>query len=394
VIVSGLPPGVDADVNVTGPGAFSTSLTASATVDGLVPGSYSVTSRSVSPASSIVVATYDAQISQPAPSLAAGDAVTVDVTYARRPGTGRLWIPLQGTAWALDPARLLGGGSPQPAERVDAPPACADALVFGPGGDLFWASYNTTSVTRFTPAQVQVGASQAPSVTISTPCKPAGAAFDGAGNLWVTCYTASKVVKYTAAQLLGEGDLTPTVILSGAGSSLVGPVGIAFDADGNLWVSNRYGNSISKYSPGQLGTSGAPVPTMTIGSTALNGANQIAFAPDGSLWLANTGGHSLLRFSPAQLATGGAALTPATTITENLGGTPFAPAALAFDGSGDLWVMHLAISGGWSVFRLDAPSLASDGSPAATAQISGIGTGYTASAIAFYPTPATVPIRH
>jgi sugar lactone lactonase YvrE len=403
VLVSGLPAGADADVTVTGPGAFSASVTASATLDALAPGSYAITSRSVSPASPIVAATYDAQVSPASTELAAGGAATVTVTYARRPGTGRLWIPLQGTAYAFDPERLLGGGAPQPAERIDAAGTQADALVFDAGGDLFWASYNIGAVTRFTPTQLRQGGSQLPSVTLGMPCDPAGAAFDGEGSLWVTCYTASEVVKYTASQLAGMGDPTPAVILSAAGSSLYGPVGIAFDASGNLWVSNRFGNTISKYTPDQLAASGAPVPRVTIASTALNGANQIAFAADGSLWLANTAGHDLLRFAPAQLETGGAAVSPMTTIASSPStaviaaagiGAAWSPAGLAFDGSGDLWVLYLGTGGTWSLCRLAAASLGSDGAPPPTARIDGTGTGYTASAIAFYPPPASVPIRH
>src|SRR5690348_7015587 len=48
VTVSGLPSGTSASVTVTGPGGYSSTLTHSATLSNLTPGSYQLTASSVS----------------------------------------------------------------------------------------------------------------------------------------------------------------------------------------------------------------------------------------------------------------------------------------------------------------------------------------------------------
>jgi len=71
VDVGGLPAGADADVSVTGPGGFSAALTGSATLPGVVVGSYTVTAASVA----VGDLTY-APVVSGSPALVLGAATT------------------------------------------------------------------------------------------------------------------------------------------------------------------------------------------------------------------------------------------------------------------------------------------------------------------------------
>ena len=83
VTLSGLPSGTAGSVTVTGPGGFSRVLTASGTVDGLAPGSYTVAASSVSAAGS----TYaPASASQTVDVPASTSRVQVTVVYAQQNG--------------------------------------------------------------------------------------------------------------------------------------------------------------------------------------------------------------------------------------------------------------------------------------------------------------------
>lgn len=77
VTISGLPGGVNADVDVTGPSGFTAALTASQTFTDVDPGSYTITAASVSDGSDV----YAATVSTSPAIVPAGGSVTVTVTY-------------------------------------------------------------------------------------------------------------------------------------------------------------------------------------------------------------------------------------------------------------------------------------------------------------------------
>ena len=78
-------------------------------------------------------------------------------------------------------------------------------------------------------------------------------AFDSAGNLWESNFNGNSIVEFTREQIR---DLRRTpapsasvIIAEDGGGNLNGPEGIAFDADGNLWVCAENGQQILMYTP-------------------------------------------------------------------------------------------------------------------------------------------------
>ena len=82
--VSGLPGGANANITVTGPGGFSRSLTATTTINGLVPGSYTVAAFSVSSGGT----TYAPSPASQSRSVSAGATATASVAYTGSGGGG------------------------------------------------------------------------------------------------------------------------------------------------------------------------------------------------------------------------------------------------------------------------------------------------------------------
>lgn len=110
VTISGLPGGVDGDVEVTGPSSFSQTLTATDTLDGLAAGIYEVAAATVDDAGD----SYAATVTSSPVTVPAGGSAGVTVAYT-----------------LLDPALV---GSLQ-VDITGLPPGTdADVNVSGPGG--------------------------------------------------------------------------------------------------------------------------------------------------------------------------------------------------------------------------------------------------------------------
>jgi sugar lactone lactonase YvrE len=320
--------GMTPSVAVEGPGGYQQTITATGTLSGLVPGSYTVAGRSVIGSSSIFPVAYTATVTGSPVTVNAGDTATASVSYAPAE-PAMLWV---GTA-ASDGPRLLGYTASELETSTSAPPAIA--LTPPPG---------TGAVT--------------------------GMAFDQDGNLWVADSANSTVSKYTAAQLASSGSVTPAVVLSSTdlyspiyglmtGPSIMGPHGLAFDASGNLWVANGnpdyYGqSSIAEFAPSQLVTSGALVPLyMVFGDYCsyrcrfFHSPQTLLFDPTGNLWVSDLTTEKVLIYPPDQLKPqpGLGFSFDSLSIWDDTGqgeaGTDSgldSPIGLAFDAAGDLWV--------------------------------------------------------
>ena len=212
-----------------------------------------------------------------------------------------------------------------------------------PGSGDLWVVANgtaTATLAAYSAAQLAASTGAAPATAVATGAATAvlfGAAFDASGNLWVTDEGDNAVVEFASSQLAASGSPTPAVTLGTNGSSLNKPTGLAFDASGNLWVANYGNNTVVEFAASQLAASGNPTPRATLSATAgsLSLPAGLAFDAAGNLWVANAG-NSIVEY-PAGLL--GATGSPAPTVTL-AGGILSNPAGLAFDADGNLWVAN------------------------------------------------------
>jgi sugar lactone lactonase YvrE len=191
---------------------------------------------------------------------------------------------------------------------------------------------------------------------------PTGLAFDANGNLWVAERNENTITEYTPPFLQTS---TPSVIITNGDP---GPTSVAFDAAGNLWAPtfNTIPNgTIVEYTP-PFGSSSAPATTITTGLTN-NIPTGLAFDANGNAWIAelvagNTSS-AVAEFSQPLTSTS----SPSVMIPGASGGD----VGLAFDPTGNLWVANQSTTLG-SVFELAKP-LTSSSTPGATIT-SGINT--------------------
>jgi sugar lactone lactonase YvrE len=120
----------------------------------------------------------------------------------------------------------------------------------------------------------------------------------------------------------------------------------AFDSAGNLWVSDSARQVIFKFSAAQVNAGGGSgiTPAGVIDTIALDGPLGLAFDADGDLWVANNSDESVVEFSAKDLATvsGVVNIIPAVILLTNKAEVPSLenPWGLAFDAAGDLWVTN------------------------------------------------------
>ena len=167
---------------------------------------------------------------------------------------------------------------------------------------------------------------------------PDCATFDAAGDLWVVNFNGRSVVEYASNAFSGGPQAPERTISSDSSGSLNSPAGCAFDQSGDLWVANDLTNTVVEYAPGTP-ASGAQVPIATIssdGSDSLSGPVALAFDQSGDLWVANYDNSTVVEYTMSDLASG--SQVPAVTISADASGVLNSPLGIAFDRSGDLWV--------------------------------------------------------
>lgn len=163
-----------------------------------------------------------------------------------------------------------------------------------------------------------------PPPTAGTLCLSTRLAFDASENLWVLDRGNNRVLMYPPAQqkqggvatlVIGQANFTS----SGTGTSptsLDAPQDLAFDPQGNLWVSDLLNNRVLKYMPPF--TSGMAASAVlgqtnflssTPGTTAstLNQPVALAFDSNGTLVVTDAFNNRSLSFPKSQQITGGSA---------------------------------------------------------------------------------------
>lgn len=191
-----------------------------------------------------------------------------------------------------------------------------DGCTFDKQGNLWVVDATAKGMHKISKSQLNAGGTILPALTITATADldfPNFAVFDKSGNLWVTSEDSSTIVEFAANQLKSSGDKTPAVILSDDGSGSIDEPGqAAFDGSGNLWVPN-YGNStVVMFKKSDLGSSGSPTPKITLmdasvmSSDSLDGPWGLTFRGKGALWVSNYSSGNISMFIPSQIKSSGA----------------------------------------------------------------------------------------
>jgi hypothetical protein len=228
---------------------------------------------------------------------------------------------------------------------------------------------NGTNVLEYIPSQLTVAGTSAavPHLMNNSGSfgAPQGVTFDAKGNLWVMDPEAvvngakktPALLEFSPAQLAAlVTTAAPDPIATITSTGLNFPQQSVFDAQGNQWVTDHNNNSVLVFTAAQLAKTGVNnvVPAVTITSADFNGPLGIAFDINGDLWIANNGGvpganntmsaagTTIVEFLAAHLPTPPATgvltpdLTPDVILSDDGQNSIQAPWALIFDGRGHL----------------------------------------------------------
>lgn len=220
-----------------------------------------------------------------------------------------------------------------------------------PGSGKLWTrpANGAAQIAAYAEAQLRAGAEQTPMVTRQMGLTAvADLAFDRHGNLWAIDNVAGNtaLVGYRM-ETLGMPDRPADVRLTG----LEGLRALAFDAQGTLWAAQRVAGGMDRVvaiAASELTFPAASAPTTravtaarALTSAELAAPADLAFDLAGNLWVASTDRDALVQFGASQLAAGGA-VTPAYKVTarKTMGpilGAYGGPTSVAFDASRNLW---------------------------------------------------------
>jgi sugar lactone lactonase YvrE len=221
------------------------------------------------------------------------------------------------------------------------------ALAFDAHDNLFVADGSGTTVSVFALAYDANGnllpGNTTASATLTGLNRPQALAFDAHGNLFVANFGfggSDTTVSVFALAYDASGNVVLGSTTLATLSGLDGPDALAFDAKGNLYVANALGNTVSEFALA-YNASGNLLPggtTLTSTLTGLNGPIALAFDGDGNLYVANVFGNTP-GSSGTTVSVFASGSTPAAPLT-GLNG----PSALTFDG-GNLYVANVGSSG-------------------------------------------------
>jgi sugar lactone lactonase YvrE len=398
--VTGLPDDVDAKVTITGSEGAPTDVAASMMLSDAASGMYRVAAERVASVSPIVRAIYEPTVSDESFCLTESPSRTVTVAYAKVASSDTLWTSNANS----DSGDLLGfasadlDASGDPAATVDAIARVGRALAFDNEGNL-WTIAGTVAdapLSRYASADLGASGKKTADRMLMpelSGCSPGltALAFEPSGALWVADLCGDRLIRF-AADSLGASSAFTLNADDIAMGTIEAPRGIAFDASGNMWVSDA--TSLHRYPAASLAPGQAHEPTFALNVNTEKGAalppDALAFDSDGNLWATSFGGNIIYKLTPADLTPAGTSkdVVPSVQIAVTVGALL---ESLAFDESGGLWLTY---SQG-KLARLAPTQLGTStnaGDPTIPETIlASANIGYP-SAMAFYPTAAGLPL--
>ena len=243
-------------------------------------------------------------------------------------------------------------------------------VAVGSGGALYVADSLNNTIRKITSSGVvttlagQSGTAGSVDATGAAAFfrQPLGVAVDSSGNVYVTDFGNNSIRKVTqggvVTTLAGTEGVTTTTFTTGlpstagsmdgtgAGASFNGPMGIAIDSSGNLFVTDTGNNTIRKITSAGVVTTVAGSPaaagfTDGTGSAALfNGPRGIAVDSSDNLYVADAGNSLIRKVTSAGVVTTLAGAPANYAVVEGTGAAAIfdAPSGAAVDGSGNLYI--------------------------------------------------------
>jgi len=392
--ITGHDPG---SVSVDG---LSAPVTATSTVPVLAGPHTVTAARMTTANAGITSDAYEGTVDNPNPCVKAGATTVVNVTYKLIPTSGVLWLgvsnaPAGATMLGYLPASVAASGTVL-ADAVTNTGG-SDGFTFDKAGNM-WVLGGTTAdppLARYPASEFELDAlDKTPDIIIDSPSfgsaipGPKVVAFDPAGNLWVSVVASDKVIRFTPAQIAATGSPTAAVEWTG----ILSPQGLAFDASGNLWVAAHDDNAVVRIDAAHLGASGVGADLGITTEYTASGVTSslrfpigLAFDAAGNLWVNYDGILAKIPVSD-QAGIGSKMITPPVVITTDVATLPV---GIAFDQDGGLWLAD-AVN---SFARFDATQLTASGTPTPSRIISSSDVG-SAAWFAMYPAPASLPLYH
>lgn len=235
------------------------------------------------------------------------------------------------------------------------------AVTADADGNVYVADTDNMVIRKITPAGVVTtfagggpGTTTNGTGTSASFSEPLGIAIDASGNLYVSDRTNGLIRKITPAAVVttfAGGGSGPEINGTGTAALFSGPAGLAVDKNGNVYVAEEGGNRIRKITPAgvvsTLAGSGAQGTADGTGTAASFTDNYgIAVSSNGTVYVSNAASVHLIR----KITTAGVVTTFAGTGSPGFtNGTGTAasfniPTGIAVDGDGNLYVSELGNS--------------------------------------------------
>ncbi|MGC2485825.1 MAG: hypothetical protein WA359_06255 [Acidimicrobiales bacterium] len=222
------------------------------------------------------------------------------------------------------------------------------AVDFDADGDLF-ASSNDTGAVTVVPSHTGTIFGQSMTADVASTLSaasgltaPQGLAFDASGNLFVTNSEANTVTVLPASTgtIFGQSVTADVAATVEAATGLKEPVGIDFDAGGDLYIADESDNSLSMVPANAVPAPMVPTTTLSTSFAGLDGPIDMAFDAGGDLFVSNTTSNTIT-VDPASTGTlfgQSVSADMATTLSAATGLS--GPYGIAMDAQGDLFIVN------------------------------------------------------